>query len=146
MSTGLADESKQMTISTAPFQFQALQTTFTPDTLQQRLQAVIEGFKAEAWTYGIFWQRTKDIASGSILCWGDGYYEGCPEKEHSELNALTMGDEEEISDNVWSNLVSVMQSVLNGSDVPGQEQQHRKRIFSKIKAVISRSSIEIADR
>lgn len=123
-------------------QFQAPQT-FARDTLQQRLQAVVEGL--EAWTYGIFWQLAKDAASGSpILGFGDGYYKGVPEKEHCELNALTIGDEDEINDNVWSNLVSVMQSVVNGSDVQGLEQQHRKRVFSKLKDVISRCSVKIA--
>ncbi|KAJ8511376.1 hypothetical protein OPV22_001810 [Ensete ventricosum] len=42
---------------------------FNQETLQQRLQALIEGAR-ESWTYGIFWQSSVDAATGtSFLGW-----------------------------------------------------------------------------
>ncbi|KAG2550320.1 transcription factor MYC2-like [Panicum virgatum] len=121
---------------------------FNQDTLQQRLQAMIEGSR-ETWTYAIFWQSSVDAATGaSLLGWGDGYYKGCDddkrkqrpltpaaqaEQEHRkrvlrELNSLISGAaaapdeavEEEVTDTEWFFLVSMTQSFLNGSGLPGQ--------------------------
>ncbi|WVZ57750.1 hypothetical protein U9M48_008095 [Paspalum notatum var. saurae] len=121
---------------------------FNQDTLQQRLQAIIEGSR-ETWTYAIFWQASVDAATGaSLLGWGDGYYKGCDddkrkqrpltpaaqaEQEHRkrvlrELNSLISGAaaapdeavEEEVTDTEWFFLVSMTQSFLNGSGLPGQ--------------------------
>ena len=108
---------------------------FNQDTLQQRLQAMIEGSR-ETWTYAIFWQSSVDAATGaSLLGWGDGYYKGCDddkrkqrpltpaaqaEQEHRkrvlrELNSLISGAaaapdeavEEEVTDTEWFFLVSM---------------------------------------
>ncbi|XP_062201092.1 transcription factor MYC2-like [Phragmites australis] len=121
---------------------------FSQDTLQQRLQAIIEGSR-DTWTYAIFWQSSVDATTGaSLLAWGDGYYKGCDddkrkqrpltpaaqaEQEHRkrvlrELNSLISGAapapdeavEEEVTDTEWFFLVSMTQSFLNGSGLPGQ--------------------------
>jgi transcription factor MYC2 len=130
----------------------AMAPGFNQDTLQQRLQAMIEGSR-ETWTYAIFWQSSLDAATGaSLLGWGDGYYKGCDddkrrhrtpltpaaqaEQEHRkrvlrELNSLISGGasaapapddavEEEVTDTEWFFLVSMTQSFLNGSGLPGQ--------------------------
>ncbi|KAM0856960.1 hypothetical protein ACQ4PT_048776 [Festuca glaucescens] len=123
------------------------QPAFSQDTLQQRLQAIIEGSR-ETWTYAIFWQSSTD-AGASLLGWGDGYYKGCEEadkrrqqptpasaaeQEHRkrvlrELNSLIAGGgaaapdeavEEEVTDTEWFFLVSMTQSFPNGSGLPGQ--------------------------
>ncbi|KAF6995140.1 hypothetical protein CFC21_011693 [Triticum aestivum] len=123
------------------------QPAFNQDTLQQRLQAIIEGSR-ETWTYAIFWQSSTD-AGASLLGWGDGYYKGCDdadkrrqqptpasaaEQEHRkrvlrELNSLIAGGgaaapdeavEEEVTDTEWFFLVSMTQSFPNGMGLPGQ--------------------------
>src|SRR5690606_21546553 len=53
---------------------------FIEDTLQQRLQTLIES-AGERWTYAICWQISHDFDSPTggntvILGWGDGYYRG----------------------------------------------------------------------
>nr|WAK86098.1 transcription factor bHLH52 [Nothapodytes nimmoniana] len=51
---------------------------FNQETLQQRLQALIDG-ASESWIYGIFWQSSSSISDylgPSLLEWGDGYYTG----------------------------------------------------------------------
>ncbi|KAJ1296129.1 hypothetical protein BS78_01G275700 [Paspalum vaginatum] len=126
----------------------AMAPAFNQDTLQQRLQAIIEGSR-ETWTYAIFWQASVDAATGaSLLGWGDGYYKGCDddkrkqrpltpaaqaEQEHRkrvlrELNSLISGAaaapdeavEEEVTDTEWFFLVSMTQSFINSSGLPGQ--------------------------
>ncbi|XP_042393918.1 transcription factor MYC2-like [Zingiber officinale] len=116
---------------------------FNQDTLQQRLQALIEGAR-EGWTYGIFWQSSFDAATGaSFLIWGEGYYRGCEddkrrqptvssaERENRkrvlrELNSLISGGgadeavDEEVTDTEWFFLVSMTQSFVDGTDLPGQ--------------------------
>lgn len=123
---------------------------FTQETLQQRLQMLIEG-GSYSWTYAIFWQLSNDAGSGSsLLGWGDGYYKGseegkkkwkaktaasAAEQEHRkrvlrELNSLISGGasgsspddtvEEEVTDTEWFFLVSMTQSFINGHGLPGQ--------------------------
>nr|QDH08928.1 transcription factor MYC2-like isoform X1 [Cymbidium sinense] len=123
---------------------------FTQETLQQKLQILIEGAK-ESWAYAIFWQSSMDVGSGAtLLGWGDGYYKGseddkrkrrastaasAAEQEHRkrvlrELNSLISGGaagfsmddavEEEVTDSEWFFLVSMAQSFVNGSGIPGQ--------------------------
>ncbi|CAL9205787.1 transcription factor MYC2-like [Musa acuminata AAA Group] len=122
---------------------------FSQETLQQRLQALIEGAR-ESWTYGIFWQSSVDAATGaSFLGWGDGYYKGyeedkrkqrvagaasAAEQEHRkcvlrELHSLISGGgssapdeavDEEVTDTEWFFLVSMTQSFVNGGGLPGQ--------------------------
>ncbi|PKU67207.1 transcription factor MYC2-like [Dendrobium catenatum] len=123
---------------------------FTQETLQQRLQMLIEGGR-ESWTYAIFWQSSNDVGSGAnLLGWGDGYYKGseegkkkrkvstaasAAEQEHRkrvlrELNSLISGGssgsspddavEEEVTDTEWFFLVSMTQSFINGHGLPGQ--------------------------
>nr|QIQ55985.1 MYC2-like transcription factor [Nepeta rtanjensis] len=115
------------------------------ETLQQRLFALIEGAR-ESWTYAIFWQSSVvDYGGPSVLGWGDGYYKGedgkgkrrtasCPaEQEHRkkvlrELNSLISGPQtavddavdEDVTDSEWFFLVSMTQSFVNGSGLPGQ--------------------------
>ncbi|XP_027919540.1 transcription factor MYC2-like [Vigna unguiculata] len=122
------------------------QSLLNQETLQQRLQTLIEGAR-ESWTYAIFWQSSYDYSSGaSLLGWGDGYYKGeedkgkgkapketsSAEQDHRkkvlrELNSLISGPsasaddvDEEVSDTEWFFLVSMTQSFVNGSGLPGQ--------------------------
>ncbi|WOL07663.1 hypothetical protein Cni_G16410 [Canna indica] len=139
---GTSDEAKALAPTTA-----APGAYFNQETLQQRLQALIEGPR-ESWTYAIFWQSSVDIATGeSLLGWGDGYYKGCEEdkrrqkaasaaeQEHRkrvlrELNSLISGNggassadetvEDEVTDTEWFFLVSMTQSFVNGAGLPGQ--------------------------
>ncbi|OIV94452.1 hypothetical protein TanjilG_25514 [Lupinus angustifolius] len=129
------------------------QPLFNQDTLQQRLQALIEGHATHIWTYAIFWQSSYDYSSSStLLAWGDGYYKGDDDKSKSkskpnnnntkktssaeqnhrkkvlrELNSLISGSsnendtvDEEVTDTEWFFLVSMTQSFVNGSELPGQ--------------------------
>ncbi|XP_047948414.1 transcription factor MYC2-like [Salvia hispanica] len=116
------------------------------ETLQQRLLALIEGAR-ESWTYAIFWQSSApDFASPSLLGWGDGYYKGDDnklprqtasspaEQDHRkkvlrELNSLISGPpaapvddavDEEVTDTEWFFLISMTQSFVSGSGLPGQ--------------------------
>lgn len=43
------------------------------DTLQQRLQSVVES-SSESWTYAIFWQLTNSVNGQQALGWGDGFF------------------------------------------------------------------------
>ncbi|XP_054810292.1 transcription factor MYC2-like isoform X2 [Prosopis cineraria] len=120
---------------------------FNQETLQQRLQALIEK-ASESWTYAIFWQSSCDYSGTSVLGWGDGYYKGeedkgkgkakmtassAAEQEHRkkvlrELNSLISGSssfpddavDEEVTDTEWFFLVSMTQSFYNGGGLPGQ--------------------------
>ncbi|KAK9006184.1 hypothetical protein V6N11_035229 [Hibiscus sabdariffa] len=117
------------------------------DSLQQRLQALLEG-ASNYWTYAIFWQSSYDYSGSASLGWGDGYYKGeedkgkaklkaslstAAEQEYRrrvlrELNSLITGStvtsdgavEEEVTDTEWFFLVSMTQSFVNGSGLPGQ--------------------------
>ncbi|KAG6510527.1 transcription factor MYC2-like [Zingiber officinale] len=123
--------------------------SFNQDSLQHRLQALIDGAR-HSWTYGIFWQSSLDTDSGSsLLVWGDGYYKGCEEHKRKhpsrtasspdeqeyrkrvlrELNSLISGGgssgadeavDEEVTDTEWFFLVSMTQSFVNGCGLPGQ--------------------------
>ncbi|XWS49563.1 hypothetical protein CRYUN_Cryun12cG0013800 [Craigia yunnanensis] len=117
------------------------------ETLQQRLQALIERAR-ECWTYAIFWQSSCDYSGTTVLGWGDGYYKGeedkgkgklkassstVVEQEHRkkvlrELNSMISGStattddavDEEVTDTEWFFLVSMTQSFVNGGGLPGQ--------------------------
>lgn len=115
------------------------------ETLQQRLQTLIDGAR-ETWTYAIFWQSSVvDFATPSLLGWGDGYYKGEEDKGKRnktasspaeqahrkkvlrELNSLISGPastdesvDEEVTDTEWFFLVSMTHSFINGSGLPGQ--------------------------
>ncbi|XP_023552754.1 transcription factor MYC4-like [Cucurbita pepo subsp. pepo] len=119
---------------------------FNQETLQQRLQALIDGAR-ESWTYAIFWQSSYDYPDGSVLGWGDGYYKGeedkgkgkakvvtsAAEQAHRkkvlrDLNSLISGSaagpddavDEEVTDTEWFFLVSMTQSFVNGVGLPSQ--------------------------
>ncbi|KAA8522053.1 hypothetical protein F0562_012633 [Nyssa sinensis] len=128
-------------------QSQPSTSLFNQETLQQRLQTLIEGAR-ESWTYAIYWQSSVvDFSGASTLGWGDGYYKGeedkgkrktassqsAAEQEHRkkvlrELNSLISGSsasaddavDEEVTDTEWFFLVSMTQSFVNGSGLPGQ--------------------------
>lgn len=44
------------------------------DTLQQRLQSLVESSSTSTWTYVIFWQLTNTSNDDQVLGWGDGYF------------------------------------------------------------------------
>ncbi|KAF3449443.1 hypothetical protein FNV43_RR10171 [Rhamnella rubrinervis] len=118
---------------------------FNQETLQQRLQALIEGAR-ENWTYAIFWQSSYDYSGASVLGWGDGYYKGEEDKGRGkvktntsaadqeyrkkvlrELNSLISGStatddavDEEVTDTEWFFLVSMTQSFVSGCGLAGQ--------------------------
>uniref|UniRef100_A0A1J3IBK7 Transcription factor n=1 Tax=Noccaea caerulescens TaxID=107243 RepID=A0A1J3IBK7_NOCCA len=123
---------------------------FSQETLQQRLQALIEGTH-EGWTYAIFWQPSYDFSGAPVLGWGDGYYKGeedkgKPRQKSSpppfstpadqeyrkkvlrELNSLISGGvgpsddavDEEVTDTEWFFLVSMTQSFACGSGLAGK--------------------------
>lgn len=122
---------------------------FCQETLQQRLQALIDDAK-ENWTYAIFWQSSADEFAGpAFLVWGDGYYKGeiedkarrrprvcspafITEQEHRkkvlrQLNSLISGSassdgavDEEVTDTEWFFLLSMTHSFVTGSGLPGQ--------------------------
>jgi len=121
----------------------------SPDTLQQRLQALIDvPSSVGSWTYAIFWQFSVDFSGQSLLGWGDGYYKGeenkptnkptslNPEEQEyrkrvlRELNSLISGNpptasddgavDEEVTDTEWFFLISMTQSFSSGEDLPGQ--------------------------
>ncbi|KAL3645566.1 Transcription factor myc2 [Castilleja foliolosa] len=120
-------------------------TQFNQETIQQRLLALIEGAR-ERWTYAIFWQSSVvDYRAPPVLGWGDGYYKGEDEKHKRrtasspseqahrkrvlrELNSLISGPQaiaddaidEEVTDTEWFFLISMTQSFVNGSGIPGQ--------------------------
>lgn len=141
-----AEDTASMMDSTASFwppQNSSSSSTSALESLQQRLQAVIDG-SSHNWTYAIFWQSG---ASGS-LGWGDGFYKGDEnkdnrkatssptEQEHRkrvlrELNSMISGGlaqvddnsaqaDEEVTDTEWFFLVSMTQSFENGAGLPGQ--------------------------
>ncbi|KAF8412805.1 hypothetical protein HHK36_000775 [Tetracentron sinense] len=136
--TAVTDAGKSLNQSQPP-------AFFNQETLQQRLQTLIEGAR-ESWTYAIFWQSSVDITGATLLGWGDGYYKGeedkmkrkmtptsVAEQEHRkkvlrELNSLISGVpassddtvDEEVTDTEWFFLVSMTQSFINGSGLPGQ--------------------------
>ncbi|KAJ0252735.1 Transcription factor MYC3 [Hirschfeldia incana] len=88
---------------------------FNEDTLQQRLQTLIES-AGERWTYAIFWQISHDFDSPAgentvILGWGDGYYRGEEDKEKKKLKS-------------------------SSSSNPA-EQEHRKRVIRELNALIA---------
>ncbi|KAJ4881392.1 Transcription factor MYC2 [Raphanus sativus] len=133
----------QETSATAP-------AGFNQETLQQRLQALIEGTN-EGWTYAIFWQPSYDFSGAPVLGWGDGYYigeedKGKPKQRSTplpfstpadqeyrkkvlrELNSLISGGggpvddavDEEVTDTEWFFLVSMTQSFASGAGLAGK--------------------------
>ncbi|GLU05413.1 hypothetical protein SLE2022_225150 [Rubroshorea leprosula] len=132
--------------SKALAQLQPQVPLFNQETLQQRLQVLIEGAR-ESWTYAIFWQSSYEYPGAAVLGWGDGYYKGeedkgkrklktsssAAEQDHRkkvlrDLNSLISGPsaptddavDEEVTDTEWFFLVSMTQSFVNGSGLPGE--------------------------
>ncbi|WJX87772.1 hypothetical protein P8452_69927 [Trifolium repens] len=121
---------------------QQQQPLFNQETLQHRLQALIEGAK-QNWTYAIFWQPSYDYSTATpLLGWGDGYYKGEDDKEKAkrvtriisleeqehrkqvlrQLNALISGSsgsddvvDEDVTDTEWFFLTSMTQSFVNNT-------------------------------
>ncbi|XP_010538501.1 PREDICTED: transcription factor MYC4-like [Tarenaya hassleriana] len=167
---------QQLSGGAHPQQPAAAQSQFNEDTLQQRLQSLIEGAR-EPWTYAIFWQLSYDFPGGdgtALLGWGDGYYKGeedkgksrkkcssasAAEQEHRkrvirELNALISGGEavgaaddagdEEVTDTEGFFLVSMTQSFLNGTGLPGQASLNSRTIWLAGSGVLAGSGCERA--
>lgn len=99
----------------------AVDQRFSQETLQQRLQILVETASI-VWTYAIFWQVSYD-SSGSIqLCWGDGYYKGSRNAEEDERlrmrSRLTASPaEQELRKKVLRDL----HSMISGSDEVNQQ-------------------------
>ncbi|CAN6971985.1 unnamed protein product [Brassica rapa subsp. trilocularis] len=95
---------------------------FNEDTLQQRLQTLIES-AGERWTYAIFWQISHDFDSPAgentvILGWGDGYYRGEEDKEKKKKQS--------------------------SSSNPA-EQEHRKRVIRELNSLIAGGGAGVSD-
>jgi len=59
-------------------------------------------------------------------------------KEQNTNSAPTpYSREEEVSDELWSNLMSVVQSFVDSSRVTSQEQEHRKHVLHKLSSLLS---------
>ncbi|CAH8306401.1 unnamed protein product [Eruca vesicaria subsp. sativa] len=84
------------------------------DTLQQRLQALIEGAR-ESWTYAVFWQLSheEDSNNTALLGWGDGYYKGEEEMKQRKKKKK------------------------QSSSVSAAEQEHRKSVIRELNSLIS---------
>lgn len=150
--TATAVTSAPTTVTSAPTTVMDIPAPsgFSQETLQQRLQALIEGTH-EGWTYAIFWQPSYDFSGASVLGWGDGYYKGEEDKAKPrrrsssppfttpadqeyrkkvlrELNSLISGGvapaddavDEEVTDTEWFFLVSMTQSFACGSGLAGK--------------------------
>nr|ADH04262.1 bHLH1 transcription factor [Nicotiana benthamiana] len=147
--TVLLPSSCASTVTAVPVDASKSMSYFNQETLQQRLQTLIDGAR-ETWTYAIFWQSSVvDLTSPILLVWGDGYYKGeedkanrklavsspayIAEQEHRkkvlrELNSLISGTQtgtndavdEEVTDTEWFFLISMTPSFVNGSGLPGQ--------------------------
>nr|POE99174.1 transcription factor myc4 [Quercus suber] len=106
-------------------------------TLQNRLQRMIEDDFLCNWTYAIFWKLSHDYSGVPILDWGFGYYQGkkvylnngtfAMEEEHVKKMLVNLSlsnsgsvDEQELTDTEWFFLASKMLSFVNGSDLPGK--------------------------
>ncbi|KAF7809497.1 transcription factor MYC2-like [Senna tora] len=89
---------------------------FNQETLQQRLQALIEGAR-ESWTYAIFWQSSCDYSGASVLGWGDGYYKGEEDKAKGKAKAKA-----------------------KTASSSAAEQEHRKKVLRELNSLISGSS------
>ncbi|XP_074357664.1 transcription factor MYC1-like [Apium graveolens] len=128
---------------------QSTSPMITQETLQHGLQSLIETSK-EPWTYAIFWQPTLPpcATNSPTLSWADGYYKGSPDKQQNynqtptsaaeqqhrrqvlrHLNSLISGADssctddnvdEEVTDTEWFFLISMTQSFVQGSGVPGR--------------------------
>ncbi|CAN0908148.1 Transcription factor MYC2 [Linum grandiflorum] len=90
--------------------------TVNQDSLQQRLQALIDGAR-ENWTYAIFWQSSYDFSgasssSSSVLAWGDGYYKGDEQKGNTNKSSAR-------------------------KNYTPAEQEHRKKILRELNSLIS---------
>ncbi|OWM88281.1 transcription factor MYC2-like [Punica granatum] len=90
---------------------------FNQETLQHRLQTLIEGAH-ESWTYAIFWQCSYDYAGPApvpVLGWGDGYYKGEEDKSKSKPKPS--------------------KSPLTPTSAA--EQEHRKRVLRELNSLIA---------
>jgi len=61
----------------------------------------------------------------------------CGNDQNAASTPTPASQEEEVSDELWSNLTSVMQSVVDSSGLRGQEQQHRKNVLRELSSLLS---------
>nr|BAJ33793.1 unnamed protein product [Eutrema halophilum] len=99
---------------------------FNEDTLQQRLQALIESAE-ENWTYAIFWQISHDFDSPTgdntlILGWGDGYYRGEEDKDKKKKSSSSNPAEQEHRKRVIRELNSLISGGIGVSDEANDEE------------------------
>ncbi|KAI6707520.1 hypothetical protein NL676_010482 [Syzygium grande] len=89
------------------------------DTLQHRLQTLIDSTSRYPWTYAIFWQSSLDggypaaSAPSPVLGWGDGYYKGEEDKSKGKAKI---------------------------SASSAAEQEHRKRVLRELNSLIAGTS------
>nr|WOH23142.1 transcription factor MYC2 [Pyrus pyrifolia] len=140
-------------------QFQPSATPFNQETLMQRLQALIEGAReswtyAIFWQSSYDYSGA---SAGAVLGWGEGFYKderdkvkakaktttSAAEQEYRkkvlrDLNSLISGADtsaddavvdQEVTDTEWFFLVSMTQSFVNGSGLPGQTFFHSTPVW-----------------
>ncbi|XP_068305624.1 transcription factor MYC2-like [Pyrus communis] len=140
-------------------QFQPSATPFNQETLMQRLQALIEGAReswtyAIFWQSSYDYSGA---SAGAVLGWGEGFYKderdkvkakaktttSAAEQEYRkkvlrDLNSLISGADtsaddavvdQEVTDTEWFFLVSMTQSFVNGSGIPGQAFFHSTPVW-----------------
>ncbi|KAK3428822.1 hypothetical protein EUGRSUZ_E00277 [Eucalyptus grandis] len=103
----------------------AFAAAFNQDTLQHRLQTLIDSTSRYPWTYAIFWQSSFDGYPGPaaappaassasppvpVLGWGDGYYKGEEDKSKGKAKI---------------------------SASSAAEQEHRKRVLRELNSLIA---------
>ncbi|KAJ9536935.1 hypothetical protein OSB04_029668 [Centaurea solstitialis] len=107
---------------------------FNQDTLQQRLQGLIDNAR-ESWTYAIFWQSSR--GRGVLGCFVRGAgapEEGAPRAELVDLRHAGAGDQravvdEEVTDTEWFFLISMTQSFVSGNGLPGRAMYGNQPIW-----------------
>ncbi|XP_047338950.1 transcription factor MYC1-like [Impatiens glandulifera] len=90
--------------------------TLNQDSVQQRLQALIEG-AGQNWTYAIFWQ-----SSSSELGWCDGYYKGEEDKGKKKSLSSSSPEEQAHRKNVLLQLNSLISGGSESADEPIDEE------------------------
>ncbi|CAH8311872.1 unnamed protein product [Eruca vesicaria subsp. sativa] len=100
---------------------------FNEDTLQQRLQALIES-AGEGWTYAIFWQISHDFESPAgdntvVLGWGDGYYKGEEDKQKKKKSSNSNPEEQEHRKRVIRELNSLISGGGGGGGDEGNDEE-----------------------
>lgn len=81
----------------------------TPDTLQRRLQCIVQSRPENWWVYSILWQPSQDEDGLPVLSWGDGHF-----RDSCKTNTATNNDLE------WFYTFSVTRKFGSGDGAVGR--------------------------